>query len=260
MNNDRTAIDEIKRKLTLKQVIDKFGGAQLRGDGDQLVGWHSVHESTSKSSLEVDNKKGVYHCFGCKEGGDMFDWVGHVKFNSRYDRTDGAMFGEVLRDLAAFAGVELPERNAEKVAERRSIEEIWQLAADYYHAELTQQHRDYLHSRYGLTDGVIDTLKIGFAPKGERNLLGHLVKNHKIDGDELVKTGLFHRFDNGNIQDHFQGRIIFPYWVNERPVYFIGRETADSPQWEKDKGHMKYKKLLVHNDKHPYVSEAVRND
>jgi|GEM_PF-3485752 len=258
--NDRSLIDEIKRKLTIKQVMDKFGGAELSGDGDKLTGRHKAHESKSNASLHVDNKDGVYHCFNCGQGGDIFSWLGHERHNSSYSDRNKDMFGGVLRELAAFAGVELPSYNPETAADRRSIEEIWQIAANFYHGELTDEHRAFLHSRYGLTDETIDALKIGYAPPSDTALLAHLIKGHKIEGVELVRSGLFQRFDSGDVQDFFQGRYIFPYWKGSRVCYFIGRITDESPQWERDAAGMKYKKLLVHNAKHHYVSEQVRND
>ena len=255
---DRTIIEEIKRKVTLKDVMAHFGGAELHGDGDTLSGWHKAHESKSKNSLHVDNAKGVYHCKGCGQGGDMFSYVGHLRRNGSYRDDDKAMFAEAMREIAAYAVVEIPEHDTEKAAERRTIEEIWQLAADFYHSELTTEHREYFHRR-GYTDETIDKYKLGYAPVGQRTLLAHLVKAHKIDSEELVKSGLFLRRDNGALEDHFQGRLMFPYMVHGRVAYFIGRITDESPEWERKAGGMKYKKLLVHNDKHPYVSEQVVN-
>lgn len=252
-----TIVEQIKQRTNLKSVIAHFGGAELQGDGDTLAGWHKAHESKSKRSLHVDNAQGVWHCKGCGQGGDMFSWVGHLRRNGSYRDTDKTMFAEAMREIADFAGVEIPEHDKAGAAERRSIEEIWQIAADFYHSELTDEHRAYFHKR-GYTDETIAAFKLGYAPQGPRTMLAHLVKVHKIDGDELVKSGLFLKRDNGDLEDHFQGRLMFPYLVRGRVAYFIGRITDQSPKWEHDRG-MKYKKLLVNNDKHPYVSEQVSN-
>lgn len=249
--------EQIKRRVDLKSVITHFGGAELHGDGDTLSGWHKAHESKSKNSLHVDNTKGLWHCKSCGQGGDMFSWVGHLRRNGSYRDTDKTMFIDAMREIADFAGVEIPDHDPAGAAERRSIEEIWQIAADFYHSELTDEHRSYLHNR-GYTDETIAAYKLGYAPQGPRTLLAHLVRVHKIDGEELVKSGLFLKRDNGDLEDHFQGRLMFPYLVHGRVAYFIGRITSQSPAWEHERG-MKYKKLLVNNDKHPYVSEQVSN-
>lgn len=259
MATSKLMLEEIKRKLPIEDLIRKVGGADLHGDGTTLTGWHKAHESTSKNSLHVDTHKGVYHCFGCGQGGDIFTWLGHIRFNGSYTDHDAAMFSEVLTEAAELAGVDLPTIDKKALAERRSIEGIFSAAADFYHAALPIDQRAWLHSRYGLTDETIDALKLGFAPVGKTALFAHLHNKLGIIVDDLLKTGLFIRHDSG-IQDHFQGRLIFPYWSGGRVVYFIGRETDLSPQWEKERGGMKYKKLLVHNEKHPYVSEQVRNN
>lgn len=255
---DKTLIEEIKRKLPIADVIRKVGGADLHGDGATLTGWHKAHESTSKNSLHVDTRKGVYHCFGCGQGGDIFTWLGHARYNGAYTDRNATMFTDVLSEAAGLAGIDLPNVDKKALAERRSIEEIFALAAAFYHAALPADQQKWLHKRYGLTDETISTLRLGFAPAERAALFAHLHTQHKIAVEDLLKTGLFVKHDSG-IQDHFQGRLMFPYWNGGRVVYFIGRETALSPQWEKDRGGMKYKKLLVHNDKHPYVSEQVRN-
>lgn len=258
MATDKLMLEEIKRKLPIDDLIRRVGGADLHGNGTVLSGWHKAHESTSKNSLHVDTRKGVYHCFGCGQGGDIFTWLGHIRFNGSYNDQNATMFTEVLTEAAELAGVDLPTVDKKALAERRGIEGIFSLAADFYHAALPSDQRAWLHSRYGLTDETINTLKLGFAPAGKTALFAHLHNKLGIIVDDLLKTGLFVKHDSG-IQDHFQGRLIFPYWSGARVVYFIGRETDLSPQWEKERGGMKYKKMLVHNDKHPYVSEQVRN-
>ena len=56
----------------------------------------------------------------------------------------------------------------------------------------------------------------------------------------------------------FNGRIIFPYWKNGKPIYFIGRHTKDTPDRDYEKA--KYKKQMVHSKKKPYVSQHIDNN
>ena len=253
-------IDAIKDKLGIVELIQKTGGATIHQNGNGWVGHHLAHGSESKTSLHIDPKTGLWHCKNCGQGGDQISWVGHQKYGAAY-RNNGEMFVYALHEYARLAGVKLEEQqiDVEALAERRALEDIFSLVADYYHDQLPDDQREWLHSRYGLTDATIDELKIGFAPPDERALFATLRKQG-IEAADLLKTGLFYRFNSGTITDHFQGRLIFPYWHRGHPVYFIGRQTDLSPQWEKDAAGMKYKKQMVHNDDHPYVSEQVRND
>lgn len=255
-HNDRTLIEDIKSKLTLRDVIAHYGGAELHGEGDQLTGHHTAHTSISGDSLTVDNRQGVYHCFNCGQGGDIFSWAGHARWNGSYDDKNADQFKEVLTDLAQMAGVNVPTFDPVAAAERRSIEEIWQMATDYFVDQLTPAHVQYLTGR-GFMEATIKDARIGYAPNKKTGLMEYLVDKGVLLED-MLKTGLFHRHENGNIEDYFQGRIVFPYLRFGRPVYFNARETAESPKWETDKG-MKYKKLAVNNDKHPYISKEVFN-
>jgi DNA primase len=145
----------------------------------------------------------------------------------------------------------------EIVAERRVLEEIFSLAVDFYHAQLPEHQREHLRLHYGLISQTIDSLKIGFAPVDKTALVSHLLA-HGISGQDMAKTGLVLQWKDGSLVDFFQGRLIFPYRCGNRVVYFIGRQTEFTPAEEWEQG--KYKKELVHNEKHPYVSKQVRND
>lgn len=250
-------VDFVKSSINIVDLMSATGGADLHEHGGKYTGWHMAHESTGKNSLHVDPKSDRWHCFNCGAGGDQITWVGHRLYGSLYSDRDRPMFFHALREVAKLAGVDLPERNDPSTAERRGIEQIYRIAAGYYHSHLPAEQRDYLHGR-GLTDETIDTLSIGFAPTGGAALFSHLKGEYKIDAEELLSTGLFtHHKDR--VQDVFQGRIVIPYWRSGRVVYFIGRETDHSPQWERER-KMKYKKLLVHGENHPYISPLVTNE
>lgn len=53
-----------------------------------------------RPSLSIDNDQGLYYCFGCHAGGDIFTAVQHL---------ESVSFPEAVRLLASRAGIELPE-------------------------------------------------------------------------------------------------------------------------------------------------------
>src|SRR5262245_33486230 len=55
------------------------GHGPLAGKGDELEGWHPAHGSISARSLKVNVAKGLWHCFNCGGGGDVFTWVMHAR-------------------------------------------------------------------------------------------------------------------------------------------------------------------------------------
>lgn len=249
-------IDQVKESVGIIDLMRVTGGAEINEHGNRHIGWHTAHESTSKSSLHVDPKSDRWHCFGCGEGGDQITWMGHHLYNSQYSDRNKGMFLHALREVGRIAGVDIPDNDDQTTAERRSIEEIYSQSVDYFHTQLTDEQRGYLHGR-GFNDETINDQKIGYAPAGGTNLFDHLQSEYGLSTDDLLATGLFTQHD-GRVYDLFQGRIVFPYWRYGRVVYFIARETDHSPQWERER-RMKYKKLLVHGENHPYVSPTVTN-
>lgn len=252
-------VDAIKSKVDILRVIENFGGATISKNGRGYEGKHLAHESSSGTSLKVDDRENIYHCFNCGQGGDIFTWLGHLRYGANYKDTDPEMFGSVLREMADFAKVPLNEREVDVKAatERRGLEDIYQLVADFYHSQLPPDQRSWLHGRYGLTDETIDTLRLGFASTAKNGLVEHL-QSKGVCNEDICKTGLVLRWENGEMVDLFQGRLIFPYWRRGKPVYFIGRQTDQTPDKEWEQG--KYKKQMVHSEKHSYVSQQVRND
>jgi len=123
---------------------------------------------------------------------------------------------------------------------------------EIYRTNLTQRLElyDYIMEKWAITPETVDLLKIGHATK-DKDLNG-------LEETTLQKSGLVYVSDWKMGGEIFSGRIIFPYWNNGKAVYLIGRETSETPTFEREKG-MKYKKLLVHKEGREYVSPCVQN-
>jgi len=245
-------VEKIKTVVRIEEIMAE-DGIKLRQRGRELVGWHSnKHDSNSKASLTVDPAQGLYYCFNCGEGGDVLTWL--IK---NRDMT----FIEALHYLAQQAGIELPELDPEEQKRqnerRKEQEQLWDLytvAAQIYHSMLGEQGYKLLLDKWGLTAETAKNFKFGFAPVSGRFISKKL--KEKGFSEELIKrSGLV----NKGGYDHFQGRLTFPYWRNGRVVYFIARRIDGvtlEEEWEK----AKFKKLLVHSENNPHVSEAVSNE
>ena len=228
---------------------------QLAPAGSVLKG-RSPWARDSNPSLVVWPHTRTWRDFsaGGSLGGDCFDWV---------ERRDGVPFMEALRALAERTGVDVPGASDPKLAaeldrisERRRVEAMLTAAAAYYHGVLPSKIRDEWYSkRYGFTDQTVDELLLGWA---DGHLYQHLTELLGATEDEALATGLFVRLKGGRIEDFFRDRLVFPYWRHGRVVYFIARATEHTGEepWEQ----AKYKKLLTHSDRHPYVSVHVANE
>lgn len=124
---------------------------------------------------------------------------------------------------------------------------IMEDACRFFEQHLTDEHRTFLHERYGLRPRFAGKSRIGYAPPDGEALLLRLM-DRGYTSDEIVGSGLVQRWKKDGrtgVADHFRGRIIFPYLDGEgNPLYFIGRQTSETPQYG-ERVSPKYKKEVV---------------
>ena len=85
---------EVKDRLDIVEVIS--GYVRLHRQGQEYVGLCPFHSEKSPS-FTVSREKQLWYCFGCSEGGDLFDFV---------MKAEAVDFSQALRMLADRAGVE----------------------------------------------------------------------------------------------------------------------------------------------------------
>ena len=248
----RNLVEDVRFRTDIVDVIG--GDLNLTPCGSILKG-RSPFNKDDTPSLVVWPETQTWHDFsgGGSNGGDCFEYV---------QRRDNCAFIPPPQRLADRAGITVPERTdvspetAATSEDRRRLEAMLTMAADYYHDALPNDVRqDWLHNRYGLTDETIDRFRIGWADGG---LFTFMTGDLGVTREEALSTGLFVVLDDGAVVDFFQGRIVFPYWKRGRVVYFTGRRTDRTPEkpWE----DAKYRKLPGQSEKRPYISLLLSND
>src|SRR4030042_1514290 len=119
-----SAIDEVKRKIDIAEVIGQY--ATLKKAGRNLTALCPFH-SEKHPSFFVYPEQQSWHCFGaCNTGGDVFAFI---------MKKEGLDFGEALRLLAQRAGVTLPDRyeGAARQEEKEPFFSANEAAAPHYH-------------------------------------------------------------------------------------------------------------------------------
>jgi DNA primase len=182
-------------------------------------------------SFHVSPDEKLYHCFGCSESGDPFDFV---------MQTEGLDFKDALEALADRFGVTLQteEEDPAAAAARARRERLYKLltrAATYYARYLwaageAGSARRYLLDR-GFSEEILREFRIGFAPTGWDRILS-ASRQAGFTDQELRVAGLIaeSRRSPGRRFDFFRGKIMFPTAdARGRVRGFGGRKLGEEP-------------------------------
>ncbi len=214
---DRSDIDRVREATDLVDLISEV--TTVKRSGRSFMAVCPFHEEKTPS-MSVDRARGLYHCFGCGKGGDVFTFV---------SETQGVEFGDALELLARKAGITLTQDPAEARNRGRkgaAIEAI-RRAIEVYNQRLRTAAdagpaRSYLRGR-GYDGDLIDEWKMGFAGVDWDTLTKEL-KAGGVDDQVMIDAGLARRGRNG-VFDVFRGRLMFPiYDLRGDPVGFGGRK------------------------------------
>lgn len=222
-------IEEVRHRTNIVDIIGQY--VQLKKSGKNYMGLCPFHEERSPSFSVAEDKQ-IFHCFGCGKGGTVFNFLQEI---------EGISFPESVKRVADLEhlSVDFDWSEPREVADtpenqqRRSLLQLHSKAAELYHhilvnTKIGEPALNYLLER-GLTQELIETFQIGFAPQ-RRDFLSQFFKNEQLDETLFEPSGLFVQRDNGTFLDRFYQRIMFP--INDpqgNVIAFSGRllKTAD---------------------------------
>jgi DNA primase len=233
MNNrglisDDFAKEEIRGRLDIETVVERY--VALKRAGQSLKGLCPFHKEKTPS-FTVNPAKGVWHCFGCGKGGDVFSFLMEI---------EGLDFPDVLRMAAEQTGVRLHSASRTEsgdAAQRSGVSKpyllkIHALAAAFFYRQMRQSPRaiDYFKAR-GLRAETVRDFRLGYAPPGWSGLIDY-AQSKGVKPDALVACGLaLSKSDESRPYDRFRDRIIFPIGdMAGRPIAFGGRAMSDEAQ------------------------------
>ena len=218
MDSYQAAKEEIKRTVDIVELIGQF--VQLKRSGQSYMGLCPFH-SEKAPSFTVSHSKQMFHCFGCKKGGDLF------AFWMEYHRVS---FPQALKDLAEKYHVSLPERDPGTSGIKEAILRANEAAADFFHYTLTKSGkgkagRDYLQQR-GIPGAIIDEFKLGYAPE-EWDGLAKALREKKIHPETALKAGLLIPRKTEGHYDRFRKRVMFPIFDMRSQIVGFGGRVLD---------------------------------
>ena len=214
MNNN--TVELIKERIDIAELIRQYVPS-LKRAGKTYKACCPFHKEKTPS-FTCSSEKGLFYCFGCQEGGDIFAFLMKI---------ENLSFNEALEKLAAMAGVEYkPQRPLTAEEQRRAkVRKVLEFAKTYYHKNLMSaagsHARAYVKKR-NLTKETCEQFELGLS-FNEPGTLARAAKQAGYTEQDLKEAGLCAATSYGT-RDYFRGRLMFPI-INQRgdTVGFGGR-------------------------------------
>jgi len=227
MKYSRDFIDKVISASQLAEVISQY--TVLKPVGRDLVGRCPFPDHKEKTpSFHVSLDKQVYHCFGCKKGGNVFTFLQHFQ---------GMSFVDALEHLAERANIPLPvlsssasgvQPEQREYSRKKELLEINKSAANYFidnYKKLPISHpvREYTHKRYIKVESI-ETFRIGYATEDWEGLVKHF-QTQGLSLSLAEELGLIKRRESGGYFDLFRERLMFAITNQVGDVIGFGGRT-----------------------------------
>ena len=208
--------EQIKDKLDIVEFIRQYV-PNLKRAGKTYKACCPFHKEKTPS-FTCSSEKGLFYCFGCQAGGDIFDFL---------MRIENLSFNEALAKLANLAGV--PYRPTRQLTgeeiRRANVRRLLEFAKSFYHKNLMaaggEFARAYVKKR-NLTKETCQHFELGFA-KAEPTALAQAALAAGYREQDLKDAGLCIITGFGP-RDYYRNRLMFPI-INHRgdTIGFGGR-------------------------------------
>ncbi len=234
-------LDELKRKNDIVSVVSKY--VQLEQRGNKFWGCCPFHREKTPS-FTVDQYEGLYHCFGCKEGGDVITFI---------EKIESCDFHDAVIRLAEMAKMPLPEISTDENLIKRkkdkdTILKILDLAKKHYHENIylpqAKPAQEYIKKR-GFTRHELEDFEIGYSLNWYE-LINYLTKQG-FSNEQLLASGVAQSKDQGKLYDAMGERLVFPILNSfgecigftaralEKTDFAKYKNTAETPVFQKSK-------------------------
>ncbi|MDS3856707.1 DNA primase [Staphylococcus hominis] len=221
MRIEQSVINEIKEKTDILDLVSEY--VKLEKRGRNYIGLCPFHDEKTPS-FTVSEDKQICHCFGCKKGGNVFQFIQDIKDIS---------FVEAVQELGERVNIKVDighsnHSTTQIASEDLKMIEMHELINEYYMYALMksvegEEALNYLVNR-GFTEELIKSRGIGYAPNNA-HFCHDFLKQKGYDIELAYEAGLLSRNEeNFSYYDRFRDRIMFPLKnAQGRIVGFSGR-------------------------------------
>ncbi|MBX9768106.1 MAG: DNA primase, partial [Bdellovibrionales bacterium] len=222
-------IERVLEATAIADVISQY--TQLKPQGRDLAGLCPFPGHREKTaSFSVSPTKNVYHCFGCKKGGNAIRFLEEMR---------GFSFRESLEFLAGKAGIPLPieaTRDPDEAQRSKAEKDLYlrinHWVMDQYHTRVLQMPDSHFVKQYiqkrGLSKETVELFRLGYANE-EWSSIADGIARKKLDPQIAETLGLIRKRNKGEGHfDLFRDRLMFPILnLNGDPIGFGGRIMRD---------------------------------
>ena len=210
----KDSIESLKLKARISDFVLASTSGKLRGNkGMAICPFHG--EKTA--SMSFTDEENLFHCFGCKEGGDIFKYVQLI---------NNIEFQESVEVVAEKYAFNLKYTDSQFESNQKSLIQMMKIISDYFIRNIEEtvstKPKKYLISRK-IDNEAIKKFKLGFAELDEKIFYDFCNKND-ISKQNLKSLGLLSEKQNLL----FRERILFPITnFRNETVAYGGRALND---------------------------------
>ena len=220
---DQRFLDELIARSDIVDVVSSYVALQRKGGN--LFGLCPFHNEKTPS-FSVSPDKQIYHCFGCKKGGGVINFIMEI---------ENLTFPEAVRFLAKRANLPVPEDDGPQDGAdrlRRRVLELNRDAARWYYDLLCSPEgaavQAYLDKRQ-IRKSIAVRFGMGASPDRWDGLLTAMTRRGYTK-EELLAAGLVVNGRNGRLYDKFRNRLMLPVIDTRGDVVGFGSRVIDNSE------------------------------
>ncbi len=215
-----SVISQVRSAADIVDFVQQVTPLKLAGKS--YKGLCPFHREKSPS-FHVDRDKGLFYCFGCGTGGDVFKFL---------TLTERFTFPEAVEHVAGRVGIELPKkRRTQRENDKDDLYEVMDDASEAFHQALqwTPNAADEYLKQRRVPKEIIQKYGFGFAPESWDYILRRLGQKH---GERrLEQAGLITpRKEKNGFYDRFRNRLIIPIHSDTGALAGFGGRSLDGSE------------------------------
>lgn len=225
----------IEKRLDFFEIVSRYTNLKHRGGG-KYYGLCPLHPEDTPS-FHIDANLGVFYCFGCNTGGNVYQFISlveHVPMNQ---------VGEILMEKF---GIDV------KTKEKKNHDDDHELLSKLINILSKYNDKETVDSFNFNKLCLIPKYPMFYVPNEQLKDFTKEVES-KLDIERLITLGIFSRDDDGRIKFRYMSRILIPiYSRTNRIVGLVGRSLNDM-------NLPKYLNTKFSKTEHlPFLNEAVK--